>query len=155
MATIKHPHIDHPLHHLSSLTYNFLQKCIEVIEEMPIAQGSIVMLVVGISLGTLLFGNVGLAAEIARIVAFSTVFILGLASLWLLKHDRRKERKILSASTIVLILSTLLQMFHTEQMVFLLIYNTSVTLFMIFVFLVALHGFRINHDYERGDKRNE
>jgi len=144
MATVKHP--DSHSHHFINFSYSFFRSCIKIIEEMPLAQGTIVMFVVGISLGTVMFGNVGVAAEFARIVAITAVFSLGLTSLWLLRWDRRKERKILSACTIVLICSTVLQMFHTEQVVFLLIYNTSVTLFMIFVFIVSLHGFRNRKD---------
>lgn len=115
------------------------------IERMPLSHGVITMLGVGILAGTYLFGGIQDAVALTKVAAVVVVVVLGSLTLWMLWHDRRRERRLLAMGVSMAMASNLVIYFQYQQEIFFIAHNISVIVIMMSLYLVAWNGYKKDH----------
>lgn len=122
---------------LSRFSRWLCQKTVGTIESIPLPQAIIVMLAAGITLGTVLYNNVGIALEVSRNLTAYFVITIGFLSLWQLQHNKAKsvgERIMLGigTATLMLIIGSRALQFTNELIA--IIHNISAVIFSLVLF---------------------
>lgn len=113
---------------------------IHTIEHMPLPQGIIIMMVLGISLGSFAFKNVELAAYVTRMLSLGMVFVLGTLTLFLLRTAPTNQKYMLGGGILLLMGATVLQLIEVQTELFQMAHDLSVMTIMLFLFLVVVHN---------------
>jgi len=120
----------------------FLHKLIHYLEMMPVAQGSIISVVVGITIGSIAFDDVQTAAFVSTWLVALMSIILGPITIWLIRRDQRKEKEFLTGSVIMLMIVSLLQLgFIGSESAVELLRNISLMMMFFSIFMMTVHGY--------------
>jgi hypothetical protein len=140
-------HIDYHKH-----TGSFPKKLLYSLKNMPIPQGVIVMVALGITIGTAMADGLDIISKISEILSIISSFVLGLVSLWMLNipaiaptHEISNHKgifvRILNYAIICIMVINLFQIFDYPDSSSIVIFNVATIFFMLFVFLVSLQIF--------------
>jgi uncharacterized Tic20 family protein len=109
---------------------------------MPVAQGSIISVVVGITIGSIAFDDVQTAAFVSTWLVALMSIILGPITIWLIRRDQRKEKEFLTGSVIMLMIVSLLQLgFIGSESAVELLRNISLMMMFFSIFMMTVHGY--------------
>jgi hypothetical protein len=122
------------------------------LKNMPIPQGVIVMVALGITIGTAMTGSLDIIAHISEILSMVSSFALGLVSLWMLNipatapaHEISNHKgifvRVLNYAIILIMVINVFQLFDYPDSSSIIIFNIATMIFMLFVFLVSLQIF--------------
>jgi hypothetical protein len=128
------------------------QKILEAFKRMPIPQGVIVMIALGITIGTAMADGLDVISKIAEVLSVISSFGLGFISLWMLNipstaptHEISNRSgifvKILNYAIVFIMIVNLFQLFDYSQSAYLIIFNIASMFFMLFIFLASLQIF--------------
>ena len=113
----------------------WMKKCIV---QMPLAQGVLVMMAAGITLGTLSFNQIEIVAGIVRWLSAGLVIVLGVASLYMLSIDRRHPRKHLQFAVLSLLVMNLSYFVPITQEMYMIIHGAGISILAIMLFLISV-----------------
>lgn len=127
-------------------------KILNVFKQMPVPQGIIVMIALGITIGTAMADGLDIISKIAEILSLLSSFGLGLISLWMLNvpataptHEISNRSgifvKILNYAIIFIMIVNLFQIFDYGTSAYLTMFNIATMFFMLFIFLASLQIF--------------
>jgi hypothetical protein len=128
------------------------QKLLNIFKRMPIPQGIIVMIALGITVGTAMSGGLDVISKIAEVLALVSSFGLGFLSLWMLNipstaptHEISNRSgpfvKVLNYAIIFIMIVNLFQIFDYGVSAYVVMFNLATMFFMLFVFLASLQIF--------------
>ena len=144
------------LHHKSVVTMfcqYFIDKTIRCLEKMPMAQGSIISVVLGISIGSIVFDNVQTAAFVTTWLLALMSITLGSATVWLASVDIRGGKKHIMGAVLMLICSSILQLgLVGDPYTLRLLQNIALMLLIFGIFMLSVHGYSTRVDREEDKK---
>lgn len=107
------------------------------INNMPLPQGILAMMAFWITVGTVSHGSIEYVAYVAQWIAAIVVMLLGTVSLWILYHEHRRERKLISLGIISLATANILYIFNIDVHLVHIIYSLSTVIVMVHIFMFA------------------
>ncbi len=111
------------------------------ITRMPFAQGVLVMVGVGILIGSLSFDEATTLAIVVRYVSAAAVLFFGLLSLYVLSKDRRYPRRYLQLAILILLGLDLSYFIPLSSVMYSIIHGFGVLGLVIVLFLMSIrHG---------------
>lgn len=141
-----HPHVYSQV--LASLS-NWLEALstwlVVALYKMPLAQGVIVFMAFSILLGTLTRSNIEIIATVTQGIAFFTVMLVGSLTLWLLQHDRRKQRHVLEVAVMLLMITNVMYLLDLSPLAKNFLYDVMSVVLACALFLAVAHGFYETH----------
>ncbi len=133
---------------------HFLSKCERWVTQMPLAQGILVMMALGITIGTLSYEQTELFAQFIRLISATSVLIFGIASLYVLSHDRRYPRRYLQIAVFVLLALDLSYFVPFTYEAYMIIHGLCILTVSVVLFLMSVrHG--LNHGNPNGEDRRK
>ncbi len=113
------------------------------IARMPFAQGVLVMVAVGVLIGTLSYDEATTLAIVIRYVSAGAVLFFGLLSLYILSKDRRYPRRYLQAAILILLSLDLSYFIPIPDVLYSIIHGLGVLGLVIVLFLMTIrHGIK-------------
>jgi hypothetical protein len=150
---MKTSQLDHPS--ISEFLFDAACWLKHFIVEMPLAQGVIVMMAAGITLGTLSFNQIEVVAMIVRYLSAGMVVTLGLASLYMLSIDRRHPRKFMQFSILLLLTMNLSYFIPLAHEMYMIIHGLCISGLALMLFLISVrHNTHPTIEKERRNVRN-
>jgi hypothetical protein len=123
---------------------------------MPVAQGSIVSVVLGISIGSVLFNDVQTAAFVTTWLTAIMALVLGPLTIWLIHEDEREEKNVLVGAIIMMMVVSVLQLgFIGSEDTVELLRNVALMLMFFSVFMMSVHGYSRRVDRMNGKRKND
>jgi hypothetical protein len=127
-----------------------LDKAARHIETMPLAQGCIVSVVLGVSFGSIIFDNINAAVFVTKWLSILMAATMGLFTLWLIHGDNRQERSTIVSALSLLIFTSLLQVGIIDDIPTIHLLNNLSTMMLYFaLFMLGIRGYS-----ERRNKQN-
>lgn len=118
---------------------------VDVLQNMPLAQGVLVILALSVVLGTFAYSGLELISQVMRI--FTTVTVLGIGSLtlWILQYDRRKTRNIIRLGVVLLMATNVVYLMDIDLVSYRVLQDLTAMVMVVTLFLSAAHGFYVEH----------
>ena len=132
-------------HTLKGLFLHLLDSVSRNLEKMPVAQGSIISVALGITVGSLLFRDIGAAVYVTDYLAAGMSIFMGSLALWMFNAEPKHEKVALTGGVIVLMVLSVSRLIINDLMILDLIQNLSVIVLTYTLFMVGLHGYTSRH----------
>lgn len=142
-------HLFHNQHHslyLREYVHHTWDLVMRSFEKMPLAQGSIISVVFGITVGSVFLENIDAAVFVTTWLAAGMSVVLGTITIWLLNFEPRHEKFAITGGIIMLMVMSMVQLFIGDPMVVSLVRNLSIITLIYTIFMMGVHGYSRRKD---------
>lgn len=119
---------------------HWARRLLTIVAGMPLAEGVIVIMAATLTIGSFAYNNMKVIAIVTQSISVLVVASVGSLTLWLLKHDRRKDRKVLEVAVLVLMAYHFLYLVEVSHFVLGFAFNVVSTVIMLALFFASARG---------------